>query len=530
MNKKNLALSGVLLALLILIIGFSTAFAVQAISKKRLYEAKKAKFLTSGITVQFIDRTASIRPINVSTFADQTQELLQIPAQEKKSATILREKGRYKIEPEIIGYRLDRNALMDELNGRIRTFSHTPIIVKLTNETPEILNSDFQVALPEIQKKFDTPIIASFGDFTFTLRLRDNMNLLEFHKNTALETTLSKEAFTQFIQKNWAPKIDQPATPVAISLKNDKRLQFDGKGKNGRTLNIEELRHIMNTALENNISKVELPIDEQPFTLSMTPEVEAMGIKEVIGIGHTTYYGSPVNRMFNIAIGMKKFDGIIIPPGGIFSFNDNLGPVDDKHGFRKELVIKPEGTIPEFGGGLCQVSTTAYRAALYSGLPIVERSPHSYAVSYYSQVGGHGIDATIYPGARDMKFKNDTMGHIGMQSYAEGAEAYFILYGTRDGRTVKLDGPIITNRHSEGGTETTKTATLPVGKTQQIEKAHQGFDALWHRYVTLPGGLTSKEVIASKYRATKNRFLVGAAPEEIDAEKTTPAATPSFTD
>ena len=73
--------------------------------------------------------------------------------------------------------------------------------------------------------------------------------------------------------------------------------------------------------------------------------------------------------------------------------------------YRKELVIKPEGTIPEYGGGLCQVSTTLYRAAIYGGLPIVDRAPHSYAVSYYSQVGGHGLDATIYPPSRDLKFK-----------------------------------------------------------------------------------------------------------------------------
>jgi vancomycin resistance protein YoaR len=110
----------------------------------------------------------------------------------------------------------------------------------------------------------------------------------------------------------------------------------------------------------------------------------------------------------------------LLLPGEIFSFNSHLGPVDGAHGFLKELVIKPEGTLPEFGGGLCQVSTTAYRGALYAGLPIVERSPHSYAVGYYSQIGGHGIDATIYPGAHDLRFKNDTPGSLLLQAYTEG--------------------------------------------------------------------------------------------------------------
>ncbi len=536
MNKMKIAgwiMKGVFAALLILILSFSIAFAVYTKSIQRQYEAKKAEFMRTGIAVHFADKSIRVSPIDVVTFNDRVQESLTIPSLEKKSATLQRIKGQFKIEPEIIGYRLDREALMNDLQGRIRTFSPAPIIVKLTNESPEILQSDFQLHLPVIQKKLNTPILATSKDFNFTLRLRDHMDFIEFRKSADkgvdMEIKLVKDLFSQFVTREWSRIIDQPAVPVKISKKDDKRLHFEGKGKNGRTVNVEELRSIMNIALLSDITKIELPIDEKPFDVVTSPEVAAMGIKEVLSIGHTTYYSSPANRMYNIGVGMKKFDGVIIPQGGIFSFNENLGKVDGSSGFLKELVIKPEGTIPEFGGGLCQVSTTAYRAALYAGLTVTERTPHSYAVGYYSQVGGHGIDATIYPGSRDLKFKNDTPGAISMQAYSEGPEAYFILYGINDGRTVTMEGPTITNRHSDGSTETTKTTTLPVGTTQQIEKAHQGFDTIWYRYVTLPGGLATKEEITSKYRATKNRFLVGATAEEIVAQPTNKSA-PGFKD
>ena len=257
--------------------------------------------------------------------------------------------------------------------------------------------------------------------------------------------------------------------------------------------------------------KNELPIDENIFALEISPDLQAQGIKEVVAIGHTSYYGSPQNRMFNINAGVSKFNGVMIAKDEVFSFNNHLGPVDGAHGFLKELVIKPEGTVPEFGGGLCQVSTTAYRGALYAGLPIVERSPHSYAVSYYSQIGGHGIDATIYPGAHDLRFKNDTPAPLLLQAYTEGSEAYFIYYGTSDHREVKLEGPVISNRNSIPGADIVESMDLPPGQKKQLEKAHVGFSTLWYRYITLPGGLTQKETIASTYHATKDKFMVGVA-------------------
>ena len=212
----------------------------------------------------------------------------------------------------------------------------------------------------------------------------------------------------------------------------------------------------------------------------------------------------------------------MVAPGEVFSFVKELGPVNGQNGYLKELVIKPEGTIPDYGGGLCQVSTTAYRAALYAGLPIVERSPHSYAVSYYSQIGGHGIDATIYPGSHDLQFKNDTPGSILMQAYDDGPEAYFILYGTNDGRTVKLEGPTVTNKHSEGGDEYIKSVDVPAGTIRRSHLSAAGFDTLWNRYITLPGGLTQKEEIFSRYQAIKNQYLVGVTKEELN-DKDLPA-------
>src|SRR6185369_10179137 len=115
----------------------------------------------------------------------------------------------------------------------------------------------------------------------------------------------------------------------------------------------------------------------------------------------SNFKGSPKNRRHNITVGVEKMKGVIVPQGAEFSFNEHLGPVDGEHGFLPELVIKKNGTVPEFGGGLCQVSSTTFRAAMTAGLPITQRRNHAYAVQYYSP---QGTDATIYPGSADLKF------------------------------------------------------------------------------------------------------------------------------
>ena len=132
------------------------------------------------------------------------------------------------------------------------------------------------------------------------------------------------------------------------------------------------------------------------------------------------------------------FTGIILRPGEQFSFNNLLGPVDASTGYLPERVIKEGKLIPEYGGGLCQVSTTLFRAVFHTGLPIKERRPHSLPVRYYNP---QGFDATIYPGVSDLKFTNDTPAHILIQAKVVGSKLNFEIYGTSDNRRVVTDGP-----------------------------------------------------------------------------------------
>ena len=170
-----------------------------------------------------------------------------------------------------------------------------------------------------------------------------------------------------------------------------------------------------------------------------------MGLKELIGTATTSYAGSPSNRRYNIANGTKYLAGKLFKPGEEFSVVKSLGAVDATTGYLPELVIKENRTTPEYGGGLCQVSTTLFRAALNAGLKITERKNHSYRVSYYEREVGPGLDATIYLPSPDLKFLNDTPGWILIQGTVNNAksEVTFELYGTNDGRRSVVGKPVV---------------------------------------------------------------------------------------
>ena len=238
------------------------------------------------------------------------------------------------------------------------------------------------------------------------------------------------------------------------------------------------LQIIQNLELGNNKIDLSTKTTQPSKSLSSTND---LGITELIGRGESKFSGSPSNRRHNIKVGVSKIRGVIIKPGEEFSFNKYLGPVEADQGFKPELVIKAEGTVPELGGGLCQVSSTTFRAAMHAGLPITQRRNHSYAVQYYAP---QGSDATIYPGVIDLKFINDTGKSILIWPYFK-TEDYLVFdfYGTYDGREVKLNQPVVYDRKGDGSMKATWTRTVTKNgdtKTDKFASTYQP-PALFHK-------------------------------------------------
>jgi vancomycin resistance protein YoaR len=231
-----------------------------------------------------------------------------------------------------------------------------------------------------------------------------------------------------------------------LVIENNRATVFEA-GQDGLHIDIATSTKNVILALVNQKTEAQLSVHAKKPAKPLAG-TNTLGINELIGKGESNFKGSPKNRRHNIKVGVEKEKGVILAPGEEFSFNEYLGEVEASTGFLPELVIKKSGTVPEFGGGLCQVSSTTFRAAMDAGLPIVQRKNHSYAVQYYAP---QGTDATIYPGVIDLKFTNDTPAHILIWPYLKDADnLVFEIYGTKDDREVILEKPVAYDRKSDG--------------------------------------------------------------------------------
>lgn len=489
--------------------------------------------------------------VNGKILEQKLESIFKFKDRAPESANFYFEKGKLLIEQEKEGVIPEWKTLNQNLKKSAEKLSTEVIIVDLKTEKPAITASTLEAQKDNVLEQLNQKITLQDPVYSegWDVKLKDHLDWVKFtekqkvkifgkefvvdkleegsgeylNTETYVAIEIDQEKLNEFIDAEISKWLDEPVENVNIYKNPEGKIVIEGRGQDGKRIDRAGLKTGIELALQYKINAVPIPVVMVKPQINIPEDLKTLGIKERISIGHTSYYGSPANRVHNIKTGAQRFNGALIAPDEVFSFNKTLGEVDASTGYKMELVIKPEGTIPEYGGGLCQVSTTVYRSAIFAGLPIIERNQHSYAVTYYSQILGHGMDATIYLGGADVKFKNDTGNYILMQAYVDkDYELYIILYGTSDGRSVKLEGPYISNHVGAGPTVYKETTELKQGQTKQTERAHGGFDVLWYRYITNASGEVTKESIETHYKAMPAKVMVGTGTDASSEGEVTP--------
>lgn len=242
-----------------------------------------------------------------------------------------------------------------------------------------------------------------------------------------------------------------------------------------------------------------------------TEEVNNLGITELIASGTSLFTGSIPNRIYNITLASSRLNGVLVKPGETFSFVNTIGDVSSFTGYKQAYIIQGGRTVLGDGGGVCQVSTTFFRALLNAGLPIVERHAHAYRVGYYELDSPPGLDAAIYTPTVDLKFKNDTGNHILIQTEVDpvNQRLTFYLYGTKDGREVTLGKPVIVSQSPAPEPLYQDDPNLPKGELKQVDFAASGAKVYFTRQVTKNGKVLTDDTFNSTFRPWQAVFLRG---------------------
>ena len=289
--------------------------------------------------------------------------------------------------------------------------------------------------------------------------------------------------------------------------------------KPGQKVDTEKTVFLINEYLQNLITSdqiasenivLPLPVDVIEPQVS-TEESNGLGIRELIGVGRSKFAHSIPGRIYNVSLAASRINGRLIPPGATFSFNEALGDVSASTGFQPAYIIKDGKTVLGDGGGVCQVSTTLFRAALNAGLPIVERWAHAYRVGYYEQDSKPGFDATVYAPGVDLKIKNDTVNNILIQAITDkvNASLTFEFYGTSDGRTVDISAPKIYSESPPPPDLYQDDPTLSNGEVKQTDFAAWGAKAEFNYKVIKNDETVFEKRFFSNYRPWQAVFLRG---------------------
>jgi len=228
----------------------------------------------------------------------------------------------------------------------------------------------------------------------------------------------------------------------------------------------------------------------------------------------TSFAGSLPEKAHNIRLAAERLNGTVVPPGGLFSFNREVGPTTLETGYQWGFGITSGAdglhTVPSVAGGICQVATTLFQAFFWGGYRLEERHWHLYWIPAYTSRDVVGLDATVDEDANlDMQFVNTTPHAVLIQASTDADSVTFRLYSTKPDWKVEVAPAQITDRVPADPTPVVEEdATLPAGRRIAVEAAREGFTVVVTRTVTEDGDVRTLP-LKSVYQPSRNVTLVG---------------------
>ncbi len=435
-----------------------------------------------------------------------------------------------KTTPAQEGRKLDVYAAVQTIRTSLSRLATSEVTLPVTVTTPQVTQAEVDQTSGALKTLLSAPLVAHHADKQFTVAPRDiSQKLLKLQRQGPGAPHPFVIAFQddnlQALVSNWADQIDMAPQNARFAWNNGQlavlKESQDGV-KVDQTAAIAAIKTGLATTDKRN---VDLPIITSAPKVS-SKDINALGIKGLIGQGTTSYKGSTQARYTNVKVSADYLNGVVVPPGDTFSFLDAVAPITLDRGYVEGYVIAAERTQQGVGGGVCQVSTTTFRAAFWSGLPITERHQHAYRVGWYESMGEPvGFDAAVFDPGVDLKFVNSTPGYLLIQTDMSNDELHVNFYGTKIADDVKLIGPQVENVKDAPPNIYQVDPTLPPGTTKQVETAHKGLDTTITRQIIKGGKVISQDDFFSRFEPWPNWYMV--APDVHTPNPPLAAATPT---
>lgn len=420
-------------------------------------------------------------------------------------ARVVFKNGQYVVIPEKAGLQLDIERAIETYiqhpTQSVLEFFPRSITPRLTAAMLEPVAQRANELLRPVTLVYAEPRPLGSGKIhRRTLSIAEVASLLIVQDEIKVNTTALNKILTQFARHDRLPQ--------------DARYTLSPEGQmvvrpevDGWKLNQPETRKRLELAL--------LRPDLSEFSLTVVPktaQVRAADLPKaenlrLLAEATTNYGGSSSERIANVHAAARNLDGYVVPAGGVFNFNQAIGDISLENGFKEALVISEGRTVKGVGGGVCQVSTTTFRALYQAGLPILERNQHAYRVRWYDPIVGY--DAAVYQPYLNLRATNNTPGPIVVRTAFTQSSLTVQLYGIPDGRKVVVSQPVILSRTPHPPPQYIVDTSLRPGQIKQVDWAVDGFRTRITRTITYPDGTVSTDQLNSNYRPWQAVYQVG---------------------
>ncbi len=457
-----------------------------------------------------------VKNLNIPAYHDHSDEKLISVLSEAKSlfniiaqnSSVKMEKGKLVIIPESEGKKVLDDALHATVVGAFDTLDFGDKELPGKKIVPRITAAEVEGLLPQAEKIVNNEITVKDGDKTWKLTSEQLLGYLIFQRDKEknnVEIGLSEPRLEAFVEE-LGQEINQLPRGQVTSMEGKKVTGFKII-KEGSELDRGNFIAAFREAYFNSKQTIEI----SKVSVSGPPDKEKYGILELLGEGSSTYKGSAAGRIRNLTLAAERTSGVLVAPGATYSMNNSIGDISAATGYDEAYIIKDGRTVLGSGGGVCQTSTTLFRAVLNSGLPIVMRYPHAYRVSYYEQDQPVGFDAAIYQPSWDFRFKNDTEHYVLVQAVADPSNysLKFQIFGTSDGRKVEITKPVVTGQTPPPPALYQDDPTLAKGVTKQVDFPAWGAKVTYSRTVTRGGEELFVDNFEGRYQPWRAVYLVG---------------------
>ena len=446
----------------------------------------------------------------------------------KVEASLVLDQADVVVQDGQIGRQVQMDDSLQKLQLALSTLQDTVVPMVVKEDAPQILNASAQGELARQILSEPLVLTASAGEESWSIPPEDLADMLvisqveDGEEGAAFEININPVAFDLYLS-SLAPNLHLAPENTRFMFNDDTlELEVVEPAVIGRDLNVDASIEAINAGLKDGDHQIALQFDtlEPAVTDEMTGE--ELGITELVQKETSFFYGSDAARIQNIETAAAQFYGLLIAPGETFSMADALGNISLENGYAEALIIYGDQTIQGVGGGVCQVSTTLFRAAFFAGFPIEERHAHAYRVGYYEyDENGYknpnyiGLDATVYVPIVDMKFTNDTPYWLLMETYLYKGSSSLVwkFYSTSDGRTMDWDTTGLVNVVPQPDPLFRENDELGKNEIKKVDYGVDGGDVTIARTVFKDGEVYFTDTFFTRFQAWQEVWEYGPGTE-----------------